>query len=95
VSPTPTYNSTDPVAAVIGSEQEDYWEIFIFIDIGLETKSLVPKNKVPEEFRKCGLPVWLSQTNNDLVITRRIKRVTSEIESQNKEMSELAEDLNK
>lgn len=89
----PAYEPSDPVAASVGAEREEYYELLIWIDEGVESTYLIPKEDVPDEFRKYGLAVWLSPDENGKVIfERRTTRVLQEAEyaaKHDKEMDEL------
>lgn len=77
---TSTYDPEDPVAASIGTEREDYYELLVWIDEGLEVPYLIPKADVPLEFRKYGLSVWLVPDEEKRVrFERRTTRVLQEV----------------
>ena len=89
-----TYNSSDPVAACMGGERSDYWEILILIDVGCETTYFMPKGKVPPEFRKYGMPVWLVEDGESVRIEHREIKVTPELLKEQEEIDNLIESFN-
>lgn len=95
MSDDPTYQSEDPVAACIGEELEDHYQIYVLIDVDLEVPYLVPKTFVKEEFRKYGLPVWLMvDEQGEFRIEKRKIKVTPELIKEREEMDKLIESFN-
>jgi len=90
-----TYESEDPVAACIGGERDDYWEILILIDVGCETTYLLPKADLPTKFRKYGLPVWLTTgADGKVCIEHRKIEMTPELLKEQEEIDKIIEGFN-
>ena len=91
----PTYHASDPVAACMGGERDDYWEVLVMIDVECETTYLMPKENVPTEFRKYGLPVWLVAGLTSIAkLEHREIKVTPELLKEQEEINKLVESFN-
>lgn len=80
MSSSATYHPTDPLAASIGAEREEYYELYVWIDDDVETTYLIPKPDLPTPFRKYGLAVWLTDDGSGKVyFEHRTTKVAGEI----------------